>query len=285
MDVAEIERLRKTAKKNITLCVVFTAVLLLIMSIICIYIDKSDLIVLGSFIAIIIICITYKSSTKQYITAYKNTFVLELLSSTFTNLVYEPDKGLSSDVIKYAGVMDMGDEFKSNDYISGHYKSIHFLQSDVNIKDGDDSTIFKGRWMVFDFNKQFISNVVVIQNGFSGAKLNYRYGKVLVEDSEFNNLVSVYATDEHDAFYILTPSLIERIKCLIDCVDGAFLLCFIDNKLHVGVSNNKDSFEPSINNEIVPKIEHIKISKDIRLITDMVNVLNLNNNLFSTDVQ
>ena len=73
-------------------------------------------------------------------------------------------------------MMDTGDIYSSNDYVEGKYKGILFRQSDVHIQnestdsDGNTTytTVFRGRWMIFDFNKPFKANVEVAQKNFGG---------------------------------------------------------------------------------------------------------------------
>ena len=116
------------------------------------------------------------------------------------------------------GMLDTGDRFNSNDYISGTYKNIKFEQSDICIeekheeRDSDGNkkevwdTIFEGRVMVFDFNKKFKSTMQVSTSYFSATSLpsNKQFYNVKMEDIEFNKLFTIYAENEHDAFYILT---------------------------------------------------------------------------------
>ena len=190
--------------------------------------------------------------------------------------------------------------FESNDYISGTYKNINFEQSDIHIQEKHETrdsdgkkhttwvTIFEGRWMIFDFNKNFKANLQVTQKGFYNSKIEnsnkIKYHKIQLEDQEFNNQFRTYAQSEHEAFYILTPALMEKIKKLTNTINGKILLCFIDNKLHVGIQNNKDSFEHNIFKKIDENKVINEISKDIKLITNFVDELDLNNNLFRKEV-
>ena len=198
-------------------------------------------------------------------------------------------------------MMDMGDRYSSNDFISAKYKNIQVIQADVHIEEKHETTdsdghirtnwvtIFRGRWMIFDFNKNFKANVQVCQKKFTNAKisnwgLEQKFKKVMMEDQTFNNQFRIYAQNEHDAFYILTPSLIEKIKNLSDSINGGILLCFIDNKLHVGIQNNKDSFEHGVFKSIDENKVIEDISKDIKLITNFVDELDLDNHLFRKEV-
>lgn len=298
MDIAELERLRVKARNRVIIGVAVSIILGLIVCL-CVgqFIFIFFIIVFGSIITFAL----NQGNTKRFISAYKKTIVFQALNNVFSNLTYEPEQGLNPSVLEYTGVMDMGDRYTANDYIAGNYKSVSFVQSDVHIEeehtstdsDGHSSTtwvtLFLGRWMVFNFNKPLKSNVLVAQKGFNGmlpiGKHNRNgYVSVSMEDSQFNKEFHIYANCEHDAFYILTPTLMERIKDLMYSTDGDILLCFINNMLHVGISNYKDSFEPKIFRKINANEEFIRVSQDIKLITDFVEKMSLNNDLFKSEV-
>ena len=116
-------------------------------------------------------------------------------------------------------------------------------------------------------------------------KKKNRLKKVSMESESFNSKFNVYTQNEHDAFYIITPSLMTRIEKLDDMTKGKLLLCFIDNRLHIGIYDNKDSFEPtSVFEEINEQETMERISGDIEMITQFVDELNLDNELFKKEV-
>ena len=223
------------------------------------------------------------------------------LNKIFTDLKYFPDKGLDYGVIANTRMMDMGDRYSSNDYFEGKYKNVNVKQADVHIEEEQQTTdsdghttttwvtIFEGKWMIFDFNKTFTANVQVSQKGFGNSRVNNwgeknKYKKVEMEDAEFNKMFRIYAQNEHDAFYILTPSLMEKIKNLARTVSGKLLLCFINNELHIGLYNYKDSFEHSVYKKIDEEKINDDISKEIKIITNFVDELDLDNSLFRREV-
>lgn len=232
---------------------------------------------------------------------FKNKYVLSSLNKIFTDLKYFPDKGLDYGVIANTRMMDMGDRYSSNDYFEGKYKNVNVKQADVHIEEEQQTTdsdghttttwvtIFEGKWMIFDFNKTFTANVQVSQKGFGNSRVNNwgeknKYKKVEMEDAEFNKMFRIYAQNEHDAFYILTPSLMEKIKNLARTVSGKLLLCFINNELHIGLYNYKDSFEHSVYKKIDEEKINDDISKEIKIITNFVDELDLDNSLFRREV-
>ena len=79
--------------------------------------------------------------------------------------------------------------------------------------------------MIFDFNKNFKSNFQVISNDFIKRSLPRikNNKKVKLEDIEFNKMFKIYSEIEHDAFYILTPHFMEKIKNIVKKGDAILI--------------------------------------------------------------
>ena len=239
---------------------------------------------------------------KKYISDFKKYFVNGALQNKFTDLKYTPNQGMPYQTIASTKMMYMGDRYHSNDFISGKYKNIDFSQADVHIeeererRDSDGNTetyyvtLFRGRWMIFDFNKTFKADLQVCQKGFGNNKAGGLFSKdvfhkVKMESSDFNKAFNIYAQSEHEAFYILTPALMEKIMRLDQMNSGKLLLCFINNRLHIGLYDGKDSFEHApIWKKIDPEQTKSKIAADINQITMFVDELDLDNDLFRKEV-
>ena len=254
---------------------------------------------------IIVSALLMKKPRQRYRAAFKQAYVRRALQSVFTDLYYDPERGISYDTIAATRMMNMGDRFRSEDYISGRYKDIPFEQSDVHIEEERQSTdseghttteyvtIFRGRWMIFDFNKEFKANVQIAQKGFPNAKRKRFFGKkeelfkpVEMESEIFNKQFRVFAQNEHDAFYIITPSFMERVQSLTARNKGKLLFCFVGNRLHIAIHDNKDSFEPG---SIFKRPDEEKLTQKLRVeigvITQFIDELSLDNNLFKQSQQ
>ena len=256
-------------------------------------------VMIGVVLTLLISMLCTSKQAQEYSLAFKNYFVKSSLEKIFTNLKYQPDSGVSYSTIASTNMMRMGDRYSANDLVTGNYKNIGFMQSDVHIEekhetrdsDGHRSeyyvTIFKGRWMIFDFNKNFKADVQVAQRGFGNNKVNSwffsenKFQKVEMESQEFNKAFNVYAQQPIDAFYILTPKIMEKIQNLDERNEGKLLLCFVDNKLHVGIYNHEDSFEHgSVFRATDEERTRNEISTDIQKITMFIDELELDNDLF-----
>lgn len=309
MTIEELKELQsKIIKKNNTcnkICFSILITIMIITNIIILTIIKSPGIIMFCIctsmfeliFGIVIISIIKSAINGKdlniYDREYKKIFVLKTLQNTFENLTYNVNEGLNEHVIEETRMMRTGDRFSSNDYISGTYKNIKFEQSDMHIeekhetrdKDGNKEvtwiTIFEGRWMIFDFNKKFRSNIQVVSRNFTGESFFWNANKVDMEDVEFNKMFSIRTENEHDAFYILTPHFMEKIKEIYQELNCGIMFCFIDNKLHVAIDNRDDSFECNPYKVINEAEITTEISKDIELITSFVDDLDLDNNLFN----
>lgn len=287
----ELKQLQKRAITTIAVSIPIT-----ILAGVVIFIKRPDFI----FIVIPLIfipIIMYAAINNKFKTIFKEEFVKDALRLVFDNLTYDPKKGIDRQTIADTGMLYMGNRFSSNDLISGTYKDVKFVQSDVQIQDitthtdgeghthTDVDNILIGKWMIFDFNKSFKANIQVKSKFFGYSNLGYKLGEskyktVKMEDEDFNKKFTIHAQDEHDAFYVLTPQLMERIKSLNEGLKGKMMFCFIDNKLHVALNNNKDAFEYSVLKKLDENVINEYVSGEIRVITDFVDKLNLENDIF-----
>lgn len=197
---------------------------------------------------------------------YKSKYVIQVLNNIpgFEQLEYQPDGGFTWDEIQNAGVVAKGEKqhFKSEDQLLGEYENVKFRISDVVTKKTvrrddkreveeifggqvlclfgfDDMKVSKGHIQIFE--KEFLSN-------FSGWKAEHR---IQTESEAFQNRFQIYAEDEHNAYYILTPQRIEKIMEFADAVEGQISLVFYDEKLFAAVK--RESMFDAVMDEPVSK--------------------------------
>lgn len=230
-------------------------------------------------------------------TQYKSSFVEKPFGAAFSNVIYDGAMGLEESVIKETGIMRLGNRYYSNDYVQGEYKDVQFKRSDIKIQyhhhSGKTSytvTYLHGRWLIFDFNKNFHSDLQLVGNDFPCPQKNNsifteendRRHRVKMEDIEFNEMYRVYCQDDHEAYYILTPQFMSVLKELYQSMDGALMLGFIDNQLHIAIHNEKDAMEPSIFDEIDLSTVKEEVQKEIKVIIDIIDSLGLDEDIYKT---
>ena len=290
----EIESLRVSTNKKIKkynrvgliVCGLSTVIIIIIALLINFYLL---FLLYGVFIMFIIFAVITTSKTSKPLSEfnkiYKEKIVNNVFKKVFDDVIYVPENGIEEKKLEDTHMIYTGDRYHSNDYVKGKYKNINFEFSDVHMtekhEDSDGNTtyvtIFSGQWMIFDFNKSFKSKLSIGTKYFG--ILNHSKN-VELEDIDFNKNFSVWADHEEDAFYLLTPNYMEKIKKLKEKLNAAFALCFIDNKLYIGLNNYKNLFEPNLKKKINIDLEEKMIVEEIKIITNFIDDLELDNNLF-----
>ena len=145
---------------------------------------------------------------------------------------------------------------RGNDQIHGRHNGVPFIMCELWVdhkrnfsdeKDGPDS-VFSGQFFVARFNKKFSSPVYIKpKKGFwsTGGPSGYTSfvgDKVKLEDPEFMEMFEVHAEDQVEARYILTPTVMERIKELAKRTKGEFYIAFNNNKITVANNSNSSNF-------------------------------------------
>lgn len=248
-------------------------------------------------ITAIVVAIATRKEAAEYKKTYKAYFVEQNLAKTFTNLQYQHEAGLNKQTLAATQMINTGDRYSSNDLTMGKYKNVNFTQADVHIEeeytdsDGDThyTTIFRGRFMIFEFPKKFNFKLEVVSKFFGVGKVPGRnpqtgrkFEKFEVESIDFNKKFKIYAEDGFETFYLLDPSFILKIEKVSAEYDKKMIFCFVDNKLYVGINEGKDSFEPPRPSKpIDEQLEIEKVSHDIKVITDFVDELSLDRKIFS----
>ncbi len=286
--IEELEKLRKKAIMSQLFILI-----LIISAFLFIFFLSSNIIF---FILAFVLIFTYSFYANKTIVSYKNKFkehfVESALSRVINNLEYNHEFGFSKENIKDTGLLSTGDIFSSNDYVKGTYKNVTLEFADIHVQEQRGSgknkhyvTTFLGSYMVFEFNKKFKSNVRLWEKGFYAVDTNglfreNKYKNVEMEDIDFNNNFTTQAHNQLDAFLILTPHMMEKLKKLTYDTRGEMLFGFIDNKLYIANNTSNDSFEPSVWKKIDEEKVVEVINSQISEITKFVEDLNLDNALF-----
>jgi len=298
----EMEAIKHAARKPayVALGALILFIILFLLLMFCFSSNESNIfgIIFGILFAVMAISLIMMfSKQRKYRAMYKNYYVKKSINQVFSDAVYEPNKGIDFDVIASTKMLNMGDRFESSDYVAGKYKNVPFELSDVHIQEmvvvsngktttTTYTTIFRGRWMIFDFNKTFKSNIRVAAKNFFGGRSTIfsKLQRVKMESEEFNKKFYVFGDNEHDVFYILTPQLMEKIEALSDSIGGRVMLCFINSKLHVALNNGRDYFEPNsiFSNKSDEEIMG-QISNEIRQITMFVDTLDIDTDIFKEE--
>lgn len=223
-----------------------------------------------------------KKAKKAFKALYKQTFVVNVLSNYFDDVIYKWDSGFLPEQVKYYGLCELGNEFHSEDYLSGVYNDISFRQADVKIsyKLSDASTshttYFEGRMFVFELPDQKSNGLQVHSKKFyneAPSPTGHAFQKILTGNEEFDRNFTVRAANEQEVKNILTPTVMARIQDL-GTRYMSLVLYFSNNKLHLGIQGVPDTFDPpSDRKRFDYATERERIRKDIQIITDVIDTM------------
>lgn len=219
---------------------------------------------------------------------FKQVHLKKMIQELYREVRYEPKAGIGLDRIYACKFIKRADRSHTEDLIIGEYDDVHFETCDVRLeerhvrhtKNGTQVyyvTYFLGRFFEFDFPKEFKGQIIVTEGGMFTLFSNLK--KIEMESVDFNKKFKTYSTDEHNAFYILTPHLMEEIMDLEKRNPGQIGLSFIGNRLSIAINNHKNTFELNMFKEIDGStLEELK--RDLGIIQSIVTELKLNRNIF-----
>ncbi|MEN8127650.1 MAG: DUF3137 domain-containing protein [Planctomycetota bacterium] len=227
---------------------------------------------------------------------FKERIIQKLLHFIDPSLQYHPDRYISEyDFDRSDLFLQSYNRYKGDDLIRGKVGKTDIKCSEICVQDSDgDSTqtIFKGLFTVADFNKDFHGQTLVLPDkaekflGRLGKKLQtanpLRHQLIQLESPEFENKFVVYGSDQIEARYILTPSLMQRILEFKKRNKSKLYLSFSRNKLYIAIALTRNLFEPGTRK----RIDYLSVCQyfqDLQMAIGVVEDLNLNTRIWTKE--
>ena len=293
MDNSNLQELERLRKKVLYYDVL--AIVPIIAGIVLAFATRKFLLIMIGFVVTIVMLICGSKLLKNYKKYYKDVFIKSVIQQAFPGATYEPEQGFQKSMISETGLMMMGNIYHSEDYIRGVCNDVEFERADMLIQDestdSDGNTYttnyLRGRWMIFESNKTFVADLQIIQKGFGYAKKKKgfftrkteRRHELKTEDEQFNRMFQCMCQDDAEAFYLLTPGVMQSLMQLAQTMDGKVMVGFVDNRIHVAVNSNKDSLEPPVMHAVSDK-EVAEVQNEIRAVTSFIAGLKLERKIF-----
>ncbi|MDR0660931.1 MAG: DUF3137 domain-containing protein [Prevotellaceae bacterium] len=142
-----------------------------------------------------------------------------------------------------------------SDLVQGVEDGVPFKFSDLRLvrektfvgkNEDTEVSVFSGSMFIAEFNKSFKKPVYVFSKkalGIVSSELSYTGDKVRLEDPDFDKQFAVYSPDQIEARFILTPSMMERLKALRRKMGNNVNIVFANNNIYIANNNGKDRFE------------------------------------------
>ena len=288
LEAFELERQQICKKANIFL--IIGIVLSVVPFLLIMY--TAELAFLLMFVAGLIL-IGINSSMKSKLTRrFKNEIIVSYVKSVYPNCIYDPSVGIHKDIILQAGFFKSPDKWYLEDYLKASYDGVEFEMSDFNFQERHvtrDSkgntrvtyiTYAKGRFMIFDFKRDFNKTVMVVENSHLGLRTG-GLEKVETESIDFNDKFKVYSSDAVTAYYVLTPQVQLKMLELESKFKGSIFFSYKQGKLYVAITDGVSILDINASKKISQETIDI-LESQLLVPASIINELGLSSEKYST---
>jgi hypothetical protein len=305
-----LEGLRKNIKRNeISAILLFILTFLLFVPVTAAFEGNSfealPFIVLAplAILGVVLLVITFKKK-KIYRTRFKNEVVSEIIKAIDPTWSYDSNQCISNLEYNQSDLFRQSlDRYRGDDYISGTIDKTDFKCSELHTqyktvttdKDGKRKetwhTVFKGLFFHADFNKEINGKTYIepdtaerLLGKFGQSLQTSQKGKLVkLENPEFEKIFAVFATDQTEARYILTPTIMEALVVIYKKYKRKMHLSFIGSRVYVAMNFSQDLFEPKIYKSGV-KFDDVEFMYNLFLMNaTIIHELNLNTRIWTKE--
>ena len=317
-ELDSIDTLRKSTIKQIIkrifIFILIIAVVLLIGALInsaiygSIFLENNDdiaipmiIAVIVSFILILTLPAQCRSIKKKFTIEFKKRVIEPIIHFIHEDLKYEPTNYIPQNVfIKSKIFTQYPDKYYGDDYVSGVIDKTEIMFSEVHAKykysssddDKDEyAPLFDGLFCVADFHKNFNGKYFVLPDfaerkfgkiGQMFQKIGSSHGKLIqLENPEFEKIFAVYGSDQVEARYILSSSMMQRLVDFQKKCNKTPSLSFVDSSVFVAIPYKKALFETKLISSVANQEKITSYFEDLQLVIGIVEDLNLNTRIWS----
>lgn len=241
-------------------------------------------------VIIFITCINNKS--KIFSSFYKEEVVDEIIHAFCPNATYSPNSGVGEELFRNSRLFTSPDRYHAEDLIEGCLDKTSFICSEVHAEERRARStkngvqyywedIFKGFLFIADFHKEFQGETTVLRDSFFKIKMGA--SRVKMENPDFEKVFDVFSTNQIEARYLITPSMMERMLKLDSNFKKGITISFRDSTILVAIPDSKNRFEA----DVWSSLSDMSILKSdfavLQSLLDIVDELNLNTRIWSKE--
>lgn len=252
---------------------------------------------------IALIGIIYRFLTKDFTKRFKSKIIKRLIEAIDPRMKYFQFLTVSQYHYKRSNLFkERVDRFSGNDLVKGDIDGtlVQFsdLHTEYKTKDSKNNetwhTIFKGLFITAEFNKHFNGKTIILpdqaeklfgsligswlqSNNFSQREL------IKLDNPEFEKNFVVYGTDQIEARYLLTHSMMQRLLQLKKRSGKDTYISFIGGQIYIAIAYNKDLFEPTVFSSLLEYKQVMEYITTLQTAIGIVEELKLNEKLWSKD--
>lgn len=240
----------------------------------------------------------------------EDAIILPALNAVLENARYNKRERIALAAIRESEMFPLAfDSSNGSDLIQGVYKGLNIEMSDIRLfqteeiwdREKEEYTtrskqVFCGLWMICDFGKELSADVKLMERrgiaGFLADKITKKsklfenigseVSDVETENDTFNKKFVIRSDNAHDAYYVLTPHMMEFIIRMDERANGDTYMRFArGGKVHIAVNSGRDAFQlGSVKDWSDVEQMRAQFTGEIRYMTDIIDELRLSDSLF-----
>jgi hypothetical protein len=243
---------------------------------------------------------------REFSIGFKSDLVRELVRAIAPGLDYFPTQGIPSEqFLRTQLFTTRPDRYRTEDLLTGRIGECPVAIAEIHAEErrtrrdskGNSETyyvtIFQGILMSAEFPKRFHGVTRILPDNekslFAGIGKAiegfFPFGSndlVRLEDPEFETHFQVYSSDQVEARYLLSTSLMRRILDLRQTWGSrALRISFVDSQIHLAIPNQANFFEPNLHDSLLGDGPFQRIAAEIRSCLELVEQLNLETKIWS----
>ena len=241
-------------------------------------------------VIIFITCINNKS--KIFSSFYKEEVVDEIIHAFCPNATYSTNSGVGEELFRNSRLFTSPDRYHAEDLIEGCLDKTSFICSEVHAEERRARStkngvqyywedIFKGFLFIADFHKEFQGETTVLRDSFFKIKMGA--SRVKMENPDFEKVFDVFSTNQIEARYLITPSMMERMLKLDSNFKKGITISFRNSTILVAIPDSKNRFEA----DVWSSLSDMSILKSdfavLQSLLEIVDELNLNTRIWSKE--
>lgn len=247
---------------------------------------------IGGILAVVVYLFCVSAQSVPLTTYYKQEIIGRIVCAFCSGARFLPGQGIGEQVFRSSCLFVNPDRYHTEDLIEGCLDKTDFRCAEVHAEERRTSysnkqvrhywvDIFRGFFFVADFHKDFQGMTVVRRNSL--IKFSWNGTRVKLENPVFERTFDVYSTDQIEARYLLTPSMMERLLQVERAFGGGISLCFRDSKVIIAIPDRKNHFEATVWHRLTDLAVLETEFATIRSLIGIVQELQLNTRIWSKE--
>jgi len=212
---------------------------------------------------------------------------VKLMVVGFFGLGYRPDaSSFPLDSFTRSGLLPYHSQSRLEDLVYGEVAGVPLVFCDASLRRWSGSKllqvpVFRGPLLISRYPKRAHGWTVVVPSGgpignfFEGVRLESRRARL--ESPDFERAFAVYTTDQVEARYLLTPTMMERLLALKARFPGDLSLAFEGHELLLALDDRRDWFpDPGLLQDLTDPAQVRVQAEEIARLGEIVEILKLN---------